>query len=306
MLLRIARHSSGRCASCCRTSPDLRPALDDPRRPVPLRSPRAAHAAAGLGPCGSIAPPYCRRACKPEFQHGFVYSDCRVDDARLVVLNALDARRRGARVLRAPTAAAAGATAAAAGAVTLPTARRVERARRSSTPPARGSSDVLTSTLGRAQRATACGWSRAATSSCRGCYDGDHAYILQNADRRVVFVIPYEDRLHADRHDRRRRSTARIRAARADAESRLSLPRGRTATSPSRSRRRTCVWTYSGVRPLYDDGTTDPSAVTRDYALGSTTTPARRRCSRCSAARSPPIAASPSMRWRCWRRTFPG
>ena len=44
------------------------------------------------------APPYAS-GFKPEFKHGFVYSDCRVDDARLVICNAMDAFRRGARVL---------------------------------------------------------------------------------------------------------------------------------------------------------------------------------------------------------------
>ena len=43
-------------------------------------------------------PPYAS-GLKPELQHGFIYSDCRVDDARLVVVNALDAARHGARVL---------------------------------------------------------------------------------------------------------------------------------------------------------------------------------------------------------------
>jgi glycerol-3-phosphate dehydrogenase len=44
------------------------------------------------------APPYAS-GLKPEFRHGFIYSDCRVDDARLVLANALDARRHGARIL---------------------------------------------------------------------------------------------------------------------------------------------------------------------------------------------------------------
>src|SRR3954470_7625368 len=44
------------------------------------------------------APPYAS-GLKPELKHGFIYSDCRVDDARLVLANAMDARSRGARVL---------------------------------------------------------------------------------------------------------------------------------------------------------------------------------------------------------------
>src|SRR5204862_5794068 len=44
------------------------------------------------------APPFSA-GLKPEFRHGFIYSDCRVDDARLVLANALDVRARGGRVL---------------------------------------------------------------------------------------------------------------------------------------------------------------------------------------------------------------
>src|SRR5437762_7889089 len=44
------------------------------------------------------APPYAS-GLKPQFKHGFIYSDCRVDDARLVLTNALDVRARGGRVL---------------------------------------------------------------------------------------------------------------------------------------------------------------------------------------------------------------
>ena len=72
-----------------------------------------------------------------------------------------------------------------------------------------------------------CGWSRARTSSCRGSIDGDHPYILQNDDKRIVFVIPYRGRLHPDRHHRRAlRGRPRRRAAITPGRDRLSLPRG--------------------------------------------------------------------------------
>jgi glycerol-3-phosphate dehydrogenase len=51
----------------------------------------------GSRPVRLDAPPY-RLNLRPELRHGFAYSDCRVDDARLVVANALDAAARGARV----------------------------------------------------------------------------------------------------------------------------------------------------------------------------------------------------------------
>ncbi len=61
------------------------------------------------------------------------------------------------------------------------------------------------------------------------------------------------------------------------------------------------VWTYSGVRPLYDDGASKAQAATaRLCAEGGRIRTARRRSSTSSAARSPPIAGSPST---CWRRS---
>ena len=93
-----------------------------------------------------------------------------------------------------------------------------------------------------------------------------HAYILQNADNRIVFVIPYQDRysligttdVPVDDYERpddlRRRD-------------RLSAGARQRAISSAPLARSDIVWTYSGVRPLYDDGSTDPSAVTRDYVL---------------------------------------
>ena len=59
------------------------------------------------------------------------------------------------------------------------------------------------------------------------------------------------------------------------------------------------VWTYAGVRPLHDDESASASAVTRDYVLELDDADGiAPLCCRSSAARSRPIASSPSMRWR--------
>jgi glycerol-3-phosphate dehydrogenase len=95
-------------------------------------------------------------------------------------------------------------------------------------------------------------------------HDRRHAYILQNPDRRVVFLIPYErdftligttdvpvDDVHATISD--------------DEVRYLCEAASRYAERPVLAS--SVVWSYSGVRPLYDDGAADPSAVTRDYHL---------------------------------------
>jgi len=104
-----------------------------------------------------------------------------------------------------------------------------------------------------------------ATSWSPRVHAEDHAYILQNADNRIVFVIPFEGRYSligttdvpvaefgAPRDFRRGDRLP------AQARQHVSRPHAETAD---------IVWTFAGIRPLYDDGSSDPSAITRDYVL---------------------------------------
>jgi len=96
-------------------------------------------------------------------------------------------------------------------------------------------------------------------------HDEAHAYILQNADHRIVFVIPYQDRysligttdIAVDAFVHPQISEDEITYLLNLANAYLARPLARADV----------VWTYSGVRPLYDDGASDPSAITRDYVL---------------------------------------
>ena len=96
-------------------------------------------------------------------------------------------------------------------------------------------------------------------------HEGDHAFILQNSDNRIVFVIPYE-------HSFSLIGTTDI--AVDSGEAPVCSPEeiaylcdiaGHYMQKPVRPE--DVVWTYSGVRPLFDDGDDNPSAVTRDYHL---------------------------------------
>jgi glycerol-3-phosphate dehydrogenase len=97
-------------------------------------------------------------------------------------------------------------------------------------------------------------------------YEGEHAYILQNRDRRIVFAIPYEQRFTligtTDLPFDGDPADVRISPAEVDY---LCDIIGRSFTRPITPS--DVVWTYSGVRPLSDDEEADPSAVTRDYVL---------------------------------------
>ena len=135
------------------------------------------------------AAPY-NSGLNPKFRHGFIYSDCRVDDARLVIANAMDARARGARVLTCTECMSAertqghwearlsnGEQVAAKAVVNAagPWVKSVLNKRLS-----QPSSDAVRLVKG-------------SHIVLPKLYDGEHAFILQNDDRRVVFMIPYGD-----------------------------------------------------------------------------------------------------------------
>jgi glycerol-3-phosphate dehydrogenase len=210
-------------------------------------------------------PPYSA-GLKPEYRHGFIYSDCCVDDARLVVANARDARARGARIRthteciaakregglwRAQLRGREGALEVAARAIVNAAGpwvkavlnERLHQPSRDNVRLVRGSHIVVPR-----------------------LYEGEHAFILQNDDRRVVFMIPYEERFtlvgttdvpHDGDPSRPEASAAEVEYLCRAANRYL-----RRAVSPSE-----VLWRYAGVRPLYDDGSASPSAVTRDYVL---------------------------------------
>ena len=200
------------------------------------------------------------------YRRGFVYSDGQVDDARLVVLNALDAQERGALILTRTRceglAARAGcwcATLRGPGGERQLTARAVVNA----TGP--WVSGVLAAALpGRAQHQL-----RLVKGShivVPRLFAHRFAYIFQNEDRRIVFAIPYHQDFtvlgttdvdfHGDP------AAVRIEAAEVTYLCALANRYFRHQIGPS-----DVIWSYSGVRPLLADESSDPTRVTRDYAL---------------------------------------
>jgi glycerol-3-phosphate dehydrogenase len=97
-------------------------------------------------------------------------------------------------------------------------------------------------------------------------YDGEHAFILQNDDRRVVFMIPFEDRftLIGTTDIPLLGDPDNVRASDGEIEY-LCHAASRYLAQPLQGG--DVLWRYAGVRPLYDDGSRDPSAITRDYTL---------------------------------------
>lgn len=211
-----------------------------------------------------------------QFEDGFRYADCWADDARLVVLNAIDAKAHGAEIL------------------TRTACMKIERQ-----PDTKGwdvhlrdlkSGDEFQITARTVVNAAgpwvrgileASGLTDAATPGVRlvkgshliipRLYDGDQAYILQQPDGRVIFTIPYEDKFTVvgttdepfEGDAAKPVISDAERTYLCDAVNRFFKKQISPADSP---------WTYSGVRALVEDGAASSQKVTRDYKLHLDTT----------------------------------
>ncbi|HEM8498379.1 glycerol-3-phosphate dehydrogenase [Burkholderia multivorans] len=201
-------------------------------------------------------------------RRGFVYSDGWVDDARLVVLNALDAKERGAEILtRTKLVSAERRSDEWEARLQQPDgAIRVVRARAIANAAGPWVGDVLHGALGRGAHHSV----RLVKGShivTRRLFDHDHAYIFQNPDKRIIFAIPYE-------RDFTLIGTTDVEYMSDPA--RVAIDRDETqylCDSINRYFKRKISpadvhWTYSGVRPLLEDeNAANASAVTRDYRL---------------------------------------
>jgi glycerol-3-phosphate dehydrogenase len=207
------------------------------------------------------APPYSS-GLRQRLKHGFIYSDCRVDDSRLVIANAADARRHGARVL-VRTECVSAHRDAGRWRATLSNGEQIE-ARAIANAAGPWVKQVLNDRLGQP--------SRDAVRLVKGShivlpklYDGDHAFIVQNDDGRVVFIIPYEEQFTLIGTTDVPVGEAQSPQPSDDEVRYLCAAASRYLERPVEAAQ--VRWRYAGVRPLYDDGAADPSAITRDYTL---------------------------------------
>ena len=205
---------------------------------------------------------------KPSFKNGFVYSDAWVDDARLVISNLKSARQMGASIfarhrcvsarrsddgrlwnieLSGPDGASVHLRAKGLVNATGPWVKRFldEQTHIKTNKRVRliKGSHIIVPRL----------------------HEGDHAFILQNKDNRIVFVIPYERDFSCIGTTDIPVEAGGKPVCTQDEIDYLCEIAGHYMAKPVRPA--DVVWTYSGVRPLFDDGDDDPSAVTRDYHL---------------------------------------
>lgn len=207
-------------------------------------------------------------ALKPQFTRGFQYSDCWVDDSRLVVLNAMDAFERGA-VIAPRTRCLAGRRENGVWKLTLRDQKTFAvseiKARVLVNAAGPWANDVLTGTLG-CEAPAAVRLVKGSHIVAPRLYAHDRCYIFQNSDGRVFFAIPFQDDFtligttdqdYAGDPDRVEATADEISYLCSAASEYFKSP-----VEPSRVK-----WTYSGVRPLYDDGASAAQAATRDYVL---------------------------------------
>ena len=201
---------------------------------------------------------------RPEYVRGFEYSDCWVDDARLVVLNARDAANRGATLLTRHDVTAV---------------RRSEKGWQITMQRPDGSTASLTASAvvnaaGPAVAQLLDGQTLAHRTQARLVrgshivvarkYDHDRAYFCQNRDGRIFFAIPYErdftliGTTDADHH-------GPIADPHASAEEIAYLCASATQFFAEPVTPDQIVWSYAGIRPLIDDGSGRPEAATRGY-----------------------------------------
>ncbi len=205
---------------------------------------------------------------QPRFERAYEYSDCWVEDSRLVVLNARDAEARGATIMTRTKVTHAQRDGAlwrieTKDAETGAKATHYAKMLINAGGPWVG--DVIHDKIDLPSR-EGVRLVRGSHIVTRRLYDHDKCYFFQGTDGRIIFAIPYErdftligttDAEHKD-PDRRPVCTPEEQAYL------INFANQYFAKSISDE---DVVWTYSGVRPLYDDGASSATAATRDYTL---------------------------------------
>ncbi|WP_045387479.1 glycerol-3-phosphate dehydrogenase [Falsirhodobacter sp. alg1] len=198
----------------------------------------------------------------PKFHLAYEYSDCWVEDARLVVLNARDAEQRGARIMTRTE---------------VISARREGDLWRVETSDGTFHARALVNAGGpwveKIVKDTAQVATREGIRLVRGShivvpklYDHDRAYFFQGEDGRIVFAIPYEqDFTLIGTTDQDHHGDPSKPVCTPEEQDYLCAFVSKYFKKPVT--RDQVVWTYSGVRPLYDDGAQAAQSATREYVL---------------------------------------
>ena len=205
-------------------------------------------------------------ALDARFSRAFEYSDVWVDDARLVALTARDAAQMGAKIMvqtRVTRAARAGDMWEVS--TDGPDGPQTHRARALVNAGGPWVMDILGGAIGQNSRASV-RLVRGSHIVTRRLFTHDRAYFLQGADGRIMFMIPYEQEftlIGTTDADHQGDADAAI-CSDAERDYMIDFVNNYLAKPISAA---DVVWSYAGVRPLYNDGAKDAQSLTRDYVL---------------------------------------
>ena len=206
------------------------------------------------------------RPLKPGFRKAFEYSDCWVEDSRLVALNARDAAQRGARILTRTRVTAAERRGDLWHITTDgPQEQGHHTARALVNAGGPWVMDVIRN-VAHINPTEGVRLVRGSHIVTRKLFDHDRCYFFQGTDGRIIFAIPYEQDFTligtTDKDHQSAPSDARCTDEERDYL--LAFANQYFAQTVTKD---DVVWTYSGVRPLYNDGAKSATAATRDYVL---------------------------------------
>ncbi|WP_153771965.1 glycerol-3-phosphate dehydrogenase [Labrenzia sp. CE80] len=212
-------------------------------------------------------PPFSH-GLKAMFKKGFEYSDCWVEDARMVVLNARDAADRGAEILTRTKCVNARREGGLWAVVLCDLESGEERtvtAKALVNAAGPWVADMLSGVVG-ANRTSNVRLVKGSHIVVRRLFDHDRCFIFQNGDGRIIFAIPYEREFTligtTDVDYDADPGEVKISDGEVEYLCQSVSEYLETAVTPE-----DVIHTYSGVRPLYDDGAEDAKAATRDYVL---------------------------------------
>ncbi len=203
-------------------------------------------------------------ALKPDYQTAFEYSDCWVDDARLVVLNALDAAEHGAKICTGSEVLDLERNGGS-WRITLSDGADF-RAKAIVNAAGPAVLDILTRTSGHQRDPDEqISLVRGSHIVVRKWFDSPQAYFFQNGDGRIFFAIPYEEEFTLIGTTDVAQKAGDVVEASAEEIAYLCKAASeyfRTAVTPA-----DVIWSYAGVRPLVEDGSGKPENASRGYRL---------------------------------------
>ncbi|WP_103336387.1 glycerol-3-phosphate dehydrogenase [Pseudotabrizicola formosa] len=201
-----------------------------------------------------------------KFAHAYEYSDCWIEDSRLVVLNARDAQARGARIMvQTPVISATRAGDHWEVVTNGPDGPITHRARALVNAGGPWVEDIIRN-IARINSTEGVRLVRGSHIVTRKLYDHDRCYFFQGTDGRIIFAIPYEgDFTLIGTTDQDHQGAPKDAVCTDEERDYLLDFASKYFAKPVT--RDDVVWTYSGVRPLYNDGAKSATAATRDYVL---------------------------------------